>query len=203
MNLSAAIGTAIPSAHGPVLQELVNLDRAATAAEISGRVAGKVGKSRVYEVLSELLENGLVASRNVGSTKLFFLNNKHLAYEAVLSLAQLRQTFITRLIDQFLEWQPRPAEAHLFGSVAEGMSTSQSDVDVLLVRPDEIRADNKDWERQVLDLEMKIQDWTGNHAEIVEHSFSQWRALKDEKFNLAANVLEQGLRLYPKTGLDS
>lgn len=197
MNLSNSISAAIPSAHGPVLQELVLLDRPTSSAVLAQRLKLLVGRSRVYEVVKELEESGLVISESVAGSRFISINKDHLAYPGVEALTGLRGKFMMKLQHEFGLWNPRPSLAYVFGSVAKNSSTMHSDVDLLVIRPDSLKAEDADWSRQLQDLEVNITKWTGNEAQIVEHSQKQWQALIKEKYQLVSEVESSGIRLYP------
>ena len=197
MDLSNSISVAIPSAHGPVLQELVLLDRPTSSSVLAQRLKSLVGRSRVYEVVRELEESGLVIPEFVGGSRFISINREHLAYPGVEALTGLRGKFIEKLRREFEIWNPKPSAAYLFGSVAKSSSDQHSDVDLLVIRPNLVEANNADWARQLEDLEVNIPKWTGNQAQIVEHSELQWVNLADEKYQLVREIESTGIRLHP------
>ena len=80
----------------------------------------------------------------------------------------------------------------LFGSTARGDGDRQSDVDLLLVAPDGV--DHR-WERQIGRLADLVERWTGNYAQVVEHSISSFLALEAARSTLTANLRVDGLEL--------
>jgi predicted nucleotidyltransferase len=77
----------------------------------------------------------------------------------------------------------------VFGSMARGRAEPDSDVDLLLVRPDE--APEATWEAQVGGLSSAVTRWTGNDARPVEFSLAELkRRRKDPLFH---DLLAQGL----------
>ncbi|WP_245394657.1 nucleotidyltransferase domain-containing protein [Amycolatopsis keratiniphila] len=63
-------------------------------------------------------------------------------------------------------WQVPPVYAAVFGSVARGEMTEDSDLDLLLIRPD--GADDDRWETQVDELAVEVARWTGNDTRPLE-----------------------------------
>lgn len=59
-----------------------------------------------------------------------------------------------------------PRHASLFGSVARGDGSVESDVDLLVVCPPRISADDPTWRAQLDTLAVDVYEWTGNHASI-------------------------------------
>jgi DNA-binding transcriptional ArsR family regulator len=196
MNLAFPIETAIPSSHGPVLQQLATASHEVTGLQLAELLKGQVGKSRVYQVLEELEGTGLVDLKRVGASKLYSLNREHLVAAPVIELANLRHRFLEKLKTELHTWKPAPAAAFLFGSVAEGTAKINSDVDILLIRPDAVEANNPAWERQVFDFEVSIDRWTGNQAQIIDYSESEWKKLKSQSQNLVGQVRKNGILLF-------
>jgi predicted nucleotidyltransferase len=56
----------------------------------------------------------------------------------------------------------------MFGSAARGDGDSSSDIDLFVVRPNSVEADDPTWRGQIERLPDDVRDWTGNHANIVE-----------------------------------
>jgi predicted nucleotidyltransferase len=63
--------------------------------------------------------------------------------------------------------------------MAEGTAGADSDIDLLLVRPDDVPDD--EWDAQVADLALDISKWTGNDARPIEFSASDLRARRKER----------------------
>jgi predicted nucleotidyltransferase len=61
----------------------------------------------------------------------------------------------------------------LFGSAARRDGGDDSDIDLLLVRPDDVDADDQTWAEQRHDLAQSVERWTGNRAQIVDLSTSE------------------------------
>jgi predicted nucleotidyltransferase len=167
VDLSRPISTAIPSLDGPVLQVLAAADR-----ELSGRqihsLAGSGSVAGVRLVLQRLATTGLVHVHESGNSLLYSLNRKHLAAQAVEMLADLRTTFAANLAAEFATWTIAPLHASLFGAIARAEGDLDSDVDVLLVRPDEVAPDNLLWVEQTTRLLEAIVAQTGNPANLYD-----------------------------------
>jgi predicted nucleotidyltransferase len=196
MNLSAPIATVIPGAFGVVIEQLAMTETEYTRAGLAKRCAGRVGKSRVYELLEEMTASGLVIKRELEEAKFYSLNRAHILAGPILQLAATREIFLDRVRQELAAWSPAPEAAYLFGSVARGSSSLGSDVDVLLVRSDSIAEADEHWNRQRFDLELAIERWTGNAAHIVEYSESQWRELIAQGQALTVEIFESSLILF-------
>ncbi len=184
----------------------------------------------IRRCLSRLVEQGLVRATLMGRNHVFELNRDHVAAEAAVLLAGLRNAMWDRLRDELRSWRPWPLYAAVFGSAARGDGDQTSDIDVLLVHPpfpgekkptgltaglsaqitdalgatvlasERVDAAER-WEEQVDRLRERIHAWTGNHAQVVDLTFHEWRRPPPEHRPLLADVEKDGVELLKVRGL--
>ena len=65
-------------------------------------------------------------------------------------------------------WDLPALSVELFGSVAAGTSTADSDIDLMVYRPFLTEDQMGLWDSQVAELRMAVERWTGNACEILE-----------------------------------
>jgi hypothetical protein len=167
VDLGNPISTAIPSLDGPVLQVLARSTSMLSGREIH-RLCGAGSVAGVRLVLQRLTSTGLVQVHEAGNSLLYALNRRHVAAPAVELLADLRTTFVAGLSAKISTWPIPPVHASLFGAIAQGDGDLGSDVDLLLIRPEEVASDNLLWEEQTADLLQYIVDQTGNPAQLYD-----------------------------------
>ncbi|GAB3826648.1 hypothetical protein [Kribbella italica] len=167
MDFGRPIGTVVPSLDGAVLQVLAGADRGLSGRQVHG-LAGVGSVAGVRLVLQRLTSTGLVHVAEAGNSLLYTLNRKHLAAQAVELLSGLRTAFVTGLRAELATWTLPPVHAGLYGAAARGDGDLDSDVEVLLIRPHEVAADNDQWEQQAADLLRTVVDMTGNAAQFYE-----------------------------------
>jgi hypothetical protein len=90
------------------------------------------------------------------------------------------------------EWMPAPAGAILFGSFARRDGDARSDIDLLLVRQDDIDEDDAAWAAHRYDIARSIERWTGNNAQIVELSSAELADALARGDDLIASVRRDG-----------
>lgn len=156
-----------PTVEGDVLVVLVGTTKPLTGRDVA-RLVRRGSQSAVAEALERLTVHGLVHRDRVGRAFLHSLNREHLAAPAVEILAGLRTELMERLRRTLRSWEVKPFHASIFGSAARGDGDLNSDVDLLLVRPQRVAEHHEVWRSQVDDLAYRVLDWTGNHAGIVE-----------------------------------
>ncbi|MFI5266176.1 MAG: nucleotidyltransferase domain-containing protein [Chloroflexota bacterium] len=137
------VETVIPGVQGRILGVLTRTETELTMRTVA-RLA-EVSPNRATTVLHRLVELGLVERRDVGTSALVRLIRDNEASRIVSELAQLPSGVIKRLADAAIRITPPPVSITLFGSFARGQAREDSDIDVLVVRPDSVAADHADW----------------------------------------------------------
>lgn len=162
MDVGRPAAVALPSGTEAVIRALAGTTAPLGVREVA-RVAG-VSANRASQVLSHLIEHGLVTVEEHGAGRLCRLNRAHLATEPLVALVDLRGRLLALLRAEFASWE-RPSAQHvsLFGSAARGDGGTNSDLDLLVVRAVQ-KKDEEAWERQLYDTGERIMAATGNRA---------------------------------------
>jgi predicted nucleotidyltransferase len=172
MNLQHPLGVITPTLDGDVLVVLARADKGFTGREIERAIPG-ASHSGVQHALRRLTRQGIVLSERAGRANLFQLNRRHLAASMIEALSLLHQELVSRLQVKVKEWPHVPFVAVLFGSVARAASNEDSDIDILLVRPQGVDFDDDIWREQVAGLEEDTAAWTGNDARVLEYGYEE------------------------------
>lgn len=159
MELSRPLAVMTPTLDGDVLHVLALADADFTSGDIHRLLDGPSIRG-IHNTLGRLTEQGIVSRRPAGRANLYRLNREHLAAPHVIGLARLRDELLDRLSFQVRGWSAPPLVAALFGSGARRSHTAQSDIDVLLVRPDDGSDDA--WDDHTESLSALVTAWTGN-----------------------------------------
>jgi predicted nucleotidyltransferase len=118
--------------------------------------------------LARLVEQGIVDRQVAGTAHMYRLNRDHLAAPSLTALVGLRDLFLAQARDRLAQWRPAPTYAAMFGSTARGQERPDSDLDLFLLRPDDVAFDDEDWRRQVGELERDLTRRTGNDTRVLE-----------------------------------
>lgn len=161
---------------GSVLAVLARTTQPLTGREVH-RLSGVGSQEGVRQVLRRLTTHGWVISLEKPGTSLFTLNRAHLAIPAVEVLTSMRSRLIERIRQAVAGWKRQPVHLSVFGSMARGDGGTDSDIDLLLVRPDDVDPLDPEWDTQVGTLREAIRGWTGNYASFMEHSHAEFRSL--------------------------
>jgi predicted nucleotidyltransferase len=163
-NPGSAITTSLS---GSVLAVLGSTTTPLTGLEVHRR-AGRGSSVGISQALERLAAQGVVLVQPAGRANLYRLNRAHLAAPVAEILAGMRSEFLSRLRATVGGWAIPAVAAALFGSVARGQATTESDVDVLVVRSDATADDDPTWSDQISELERSVLAWSGNRAAILD-----------------------------------
>jgi predicted nucleotidyltransferase len=179
MDVSKPYAAICPTLDSEVLAVLAGTTRPLTGREVA-RLTGRTSHRGVAEVLTRLVEHGLVERQEAGRALLFTLNREHLAAPAVELLAGMRAELLRRIRDLVGAWKLEAVHVSIFGSMARGDGDTQSDIDLFLVRSNALSDDDPRWRKQLDDLAEKIERWTGNQASIAEAAEAEIERLLEE-----------------------
>lgn len=197
MNLSEPMASVIPGAHGQVLQVLAKTTKPLTARQVALLTDGRISKRRANDVLQELAQAGVVLRQDSAPSYLYTLNLDHLAADAVVSLATMRERLFDRVQHDLSGWRWKPAAAYLFGSMADGTATALSDIDLLVLRPPE--CPEGEWDEQLSALSESVHRWTGNQCEILDLTETELGNAVAIGDRLAIDLRDYGRVLYGGT----
>lgn len=192
MDLSHPLELIAHRVDGRILEVLSGADAPFTGRQVHALV-GRHSVSAVQAGLDRLRRQGIVTAEPAGRAILYRLNADHLAAVHVRALAHLRRELLRRLRAELESWDPHPRVAYLFGSTARDQSTADSDIDICLVRPDEIDdPDHPGWRARVDSLARTVTAWTGNDTRVVEFGEAEIRAGAASD-PLLASIREEGI----------
>ncbi|MFV9673306.1 MAG: nucleotidyltransferase domain-containing protein, partial [Acidimicrobiia bacterium] len=142
-----------------------------THASVTGnqlaRLAGR-SYAQVSSVVRRLVTEGIVSVEQHGRTYSYRLNRDHALATGVGDLLAAPGR-IEKEITEFVEaWEPPPDAVALFGSAARREATPESDVDLLVVRSDEVDPDDAPWRARLGELVRMIERRSGNRVQLLE-----------------------------------
>lgn len=201
MDLSSPISSVIPSAHGAVLAVLARTTEPLSGRRVAALTDGQVGQWRTNQVLGALADTGIVLREHRPPAKLYRLNRDHVAAAGILALAEQWPTLLGRIREELAGWRLRPIAASLFGSAARGDAGPDSDVDVLLVPPDDVAASDEAedlWRGQVDQFVERVRLWSGNGCEVLELTTSELADAARRHDRLENELRRDAIRLAGK-----
>lgn len=134
LDLCFPLTSVAPTLDAGVLQVLAATTVGCTAAEVHRRL-GRGSDEGVRKVLARLVRQGVVLVETPARYPIYHLNREHIAVPHIEALTRVRGELFDRIREEVANWEVEPIHAGLFGSFARGTADSDSDIDVLLVRP--------------------------------------------------------------------
>jgi predicted nucleotidyltransferase len=194
MDVARPYAAVSPTLDGEVLHVLAGTSMLQTGRQVA-YLTGRSSHSGVLDALNRLTEHGLVTRVELNRAYLYALNRDHLAADVVIALARLRAELFDRIRGELDTWTIAPVHVSLFGSAARGDGDTHSDIDLFIVRPEAVMADDPCWQEQVDELRDKIQRWTGNRAAMHERSESELAQLQAEERPILAALRSDAIVL--------
>lgn len=178
MDLTSPLRTLAPSLDSAVLEVLVGTESGLSAVQVA-RLSRRGTRTGQRPVLDRLTEHGLVIADRANTGYLYRFNREHLLAPAVLAATNARSELMSRMRTACLELDPEPVHASVYGSFARGEAGPESDIDMMLVVPDDVVTSGPPWTDQVQALQLAVQAWTGNRLEPLVLSMSRLATVAD------------------------
>lgn len=191
MDVANPYGDLLPGARGRLLATLVQLETPATVRALA-RYSG-ISPQGALSSVNDLSEAGIVLVDHAGPALLVRLNREHLAVEPLVALVGLRGRLVARLAAELSGWRGLEG-AWLFGSTARGDGGRDSDVDLLLVAAS---VDAAGWMDTAGSLRDRVRAWTGNEAQLLEHTRESFARLVRGGNPLVKEIRSDGIPLVP------
>lgn len=173
LDVANPIRSLAPTVDADVLLVLIRTHAWLTGARVS-RIAGR-SYAQVRAVLRRLTEEGIVDVEQHGNTFSYRCNRAHVVSAAIEALAAAAERAEHRIAEEVGGWTTPPHSVAVFGSFARRDGGRASDLDLLLVRPDEVSEQDEVWRRQRHDLARATERWTGNRTQVLELSIEELR----------------------------
>lgn len=161
-----------------------------------------VSPAQASRVMPALVGLGLVERSEVPPASQFLLNRQNVAARFIVELADVRQAVFSRIGDAARDIEPAPMSVIVFGSLARGDADTESDVDLVVVRPDQVGEDDDRWSDSVDDWRRRVGAITGNDVELVEASASEATRKLRGRSGLWRNIKRDGVTVYGATITD-
>ena len=182
----------MPGARGAVLAVLLR-----TGAGLTGRrihaLAGSHSLGAVQQALRDLERIGVITTETIGRAGVHRINETHEAIAPLRSLASPIE-MLTRVVRATA---PDVEAVIVFGSVARGEPRADSDIDLLIVRPDATDPEDESWRGQLDDLASSVATWTGNDAQVLEYSATEVvEAQRGRSERVLRDIAAEGITVF-------
>lgn len=194
MDLRDPVQAVIPGAQGRILAVLCQ-----TSAELNLRTIARlsgVSVAQASRVMPTLVDLGLVERREAPPSALFKFVPDHVAARAVTALADARRTVLEEMGESASRLSVAPLSAIVFGSFARGEADRSSDLDILLVRPAGVDAEDAQWRAAIDGWVECVRRLSGNPVELLEVGGEEVGAKLRSKRQLWSDIQRDGIAVH-------
>ncbi|WP_405061682.1 nucleotidyltransferase domain-containing protein [Kribbella sp. NBC_01505] len=185
MFFNEPFGGIIPGAGGAVLATLLRTDTPMTGRQIHGLLSDDYSLWTVQQSLKLLARLGLVETQTIGRAGVHTINEEH------ASVAPLRLLLdpVAALREAIIEVTDDDVQAVLlFGSIARGEGTPDSDIDLAVIAP-------PDWDNRV-ELEDNVRRHLGNNCDVLVLTEADFHRLAASGEPVVGDILRDGVALF-------
>lgn len=159
------------------------------------RLAG-VSVAQASRIMPGLVDLGLVERREIPPSSQFRLIRENVAAQAIIDLARSRHTVLDRIGAAAAALPFQPVSVIVFGSFARGEADEHSDLDAIIVRPDDVDEDDDAWATAIERWRSDAQAITGNRIEILEVARNEVRTKLAGRAPLWRDVVRDGVVVH-------
>ena len=191
MRLQAPLRTVTSALDGDVLAVLAGAEDWFTVSRLQSVINWRSIEG-IRKTLARLANEGVVDVEAAGTATLYRLNREHLATPAIIQLTNLQTAFLEHLRTEMESWLTPPQYAAIFGSSARGQMTTDSDIDLFLLRPSAVDAA---WDERVDDLAARVRRWTGNELRVLEFAVDEARGTVTTE-PVLRDIIDEGITVF-------
>lgn len=180
MDLESPLRTIASPVEAEALRVLAGADTEFSASQVH-RLIESASPYGVRKALARLAGTGLVLATVHGSTNFWRGNRRHVLWPAIESAVDARRVLLDRIRDELAK--RTGLAAYLYGSFARRSASPESDIDILIVYPDDTSHD--DMMDFAFSLSEQITAWTGNEG----HLYNATRTWLHESIESADPVM--------------
>ncbi len=194
VNFQHPVEAVIPGAQGRILAVLVDTTAALNLRTLA-RLAG-VSPAQVSRVVPGLVDLGLIDREEIPPSSLFRLARSNVAAQAVIRLSRSREIVLGQIGEISSRLDAPPDSVILFGSFVRNEAGSRSDIDTVVVRPDEVDEEDDSWQTSIQDWRRHVQALAGNPVEVVEVGRTEAATKLRGRSEFWRNIRREGLAAH-------
>lgn len=196
MDFARPIEAVVGGAQGRLLAVLVKITAPLTLRRLAS--LADVSPAQASRVMPRLVELGIVDRYEVPPASQFVLARGNVAAQLLLTLADARSIALRQIGEAASLLSPEPVSVIAFGSFARGEADAESDIDLAVVRADEVEDDDERWADSIDAWRRVVLALTGNDVEIVEVTASEAARKVRGRSELWRNIERDGVVVYGK-----
>lgn len=194
MDFVRPVEAVVGGAQGRLLAVLVKVTAPLSLRRLA-RLAG-VSPAQASRVMPRLVELGIVDRYEVPPASQFVLARDNVAAQLLLTLADAQSMTLRQIGEAASVISPEPVSVIAFGSFARGEADTDSDIDLAVVRADDVDDDDERWTESIDVWRRQVRTLTGNEVEIVEATASEAARKLGGRPELWRNIQRDGIVVH-------
>lgn len=194
MDFVRPVEAVVGGAQGRLLAVLLQITAPLTLRRLAS-LAG-VSPAQASRVMPRLVELGIVDRHEVPPASQFVLARDNVAAQLLLHLADAREIALREIGEAASTISPEPVSVIAFGSFARGEADADSDIDLAVVRADDVHEDDERWADSVDAWRRQVRALTGNDVEIVEATATEAMRKLSGRSELWRNIERDGIVVH-------
>ena len=172
MDLQSPLASLMGANDAAALRVLSRSGSAFTGRQVA-KLAENGNAASIRNALLRQVETGLVTARSEPHATYYTANREHLLWPAIEVALDARLTLEHHITDFATQHGIAGMTLALYGSVARGDSRPDSDIDLLVVFPDDVPRGERD--NFITNLGDNVRQWTGNDPQVYDLTHDQLR----------------------------
>lgn len=197
MDFARPVEAVVGGTQGRLLAVLAKITAPLTLRRLAS-LAG-VSPAQASRVMPRLVELGIVSRHEVPPASQFLLARDNVAARLLLDLADARSMALREIGEAAAAIAPAPVSVVVFGSFARGEADAVSDIDLAVVRPDDVDDDDEGWADSVEVWRRRVRALTGNEVEIIEATLSEAVRKLGGRSELWRQIRRDGVVVYGRS----
>lgn len=194
MDFARPVEAVVGGAQGRLLAVLAKITAPLTLRRLAS-LAG-VSPAQASRVMPRLVELGIVHRHEVPPASQFVLARDNVAAQLLLQLAGVRAIALRQIGEAASTISPEPVSVIAFGSFARGDADAASDLDLAVVRADDVDEDDERWADSIEAWRRRVRAITGNDVEIVDATVTDATRKLRGRSELWRNVRNDGVVVH-------
>ena len=194
MDFVRPVEAVVGGAQGRLLAVLLETTAPLTLRRLA-RLAG-VSPAQASRVMPRLVELGIVDRHEVPPASQFLIVRDCVVTQLLLALADARSIALRQIGEAVSAISPEPVSVVAFGSFARGEADTHSDIDLAVVRADDVDDDDEGWAQSIEEWRRQVRTFAGNDVEIIEATASEATRKLRGRSELWRNIKRDGIVVY-------
>ncbi len=194
MDFARPVEAVVGGAQGRLLAVLTKITAPLTLRRLASLAS--VSPAQASRVMPRLVELGIVHRHEVPPASQFVLARDNVAAQLLLQLADVQAIALRQIGEAASTISPEPVSVIAFGSFARGDADAASDIDLAVVRADDVDDADERWADSIEAWRRRVRAITGNDVDIAEATVTDATRKLRGRSELWRNIRNDGVIVH-------